>query len=142
MKVGSIYSKKFACKKIVNIWFNTIGVICVLWIMLIGTVAVVYFIPSQVDYKLISSLSYGTGWSTEFSINVLQGMCTSLAIFWIFILIVIMLKIGKINNIKIWHYNKEEEVINKLEKEERDEKMKKNHPLLYKLNHNKIVDKL
>lgn len=135
------FPRRLVYKKIVNTWFSFVGWICCLWMMLIGSVAVVYFIPSQVDYKLISSLS-STGWSTEFSINVLQGMGTSLSIFWIFILIVMVFKIGKINNVTIWHYTKEEEVINKLEEEENKEKLKNKYPLLYKIVYNKYMEKL
>jgi len=134
--------KKLVLKKLINQWFGFIGFICILWMILIGTVTVVYFIPSFVDYKLIDSLSNGTGWSFEMCINMLRAMGVSITIFWIFILIIIMFKMGKIINVNIWHYTGEEKEIYKMEKNRNNEKLKKEHPLLYKLNHNKVTDKL
>jgi len=103
--------RKFIIKNSINGWFHSITRISLFIMIMIMTLAVVYFNKIVSDTQIISSLSESNIWSMETWINFLNGCRVALTIIWIPFVISIFVYFPKAHRMNIWKYSEDEQKI-------------------------------
>ena len=124
-------TRKIAFKYQINMWFRILGIFCFVTMMQAICIALIYFMTSPYDTRLLGTLQTDIftteGWSLY-----LWFMSTSLAFFFMGSIVILILrgfKIVKIKPIRIWYYTEEELAILNADKE----RFALKHPKLAKL---------